>query len=260
MQNHPCLFVPFVDKHSVERSPMKFIAHRGYSAAYPENTLPAVEAVFRHPACGTLVTGIEIDIRLTRDGRMAVFHDNTVRRGDQKLPVEAVTLAELQDAVKERFHGTPVPVLDDVLDSVGHRLELFIEIKDAGYDKNALMEALDASLRRYRPAGDVVLHSFSSQLMRMAVDRFAGRGLRFGVLVAKPAELAGFGPELLARMETVHPNWQGLVEQEETCAALGKPLNVWTVNRPSELAALRALKHAALIRAVITDDLALAGA
>jgi hypothetical protein len=52
---------------------MKFVAHRGYSAKYPDNTLPAFEAALKHPECGRGLIGIEIDIRLTRDSRMAVF-------------------------------------------------------------------------------------------------------------------------------------------------------------------------------------------
>ncbi len=236
---------------------MKLIAHRGYSAKYPENTLPAFEAVLKHPACGGRIAGIELDIRFTRDNAMAVFHDGKVEFDKIKVPVELISFDNLQDVAKERFKGVPVPVLDQVLDCVAHKTALYIEMKDGAYDKNAFMDSLDASLSRYKPQGDVVLHSFSPVLMKMAVERFKGRGVRFGALLGNAKDLEKFPPELLAGMDFLHPNWKALVESEEPFASKGKPFNVWTVDRPAELEALKKLKHADMIEGVISNELAL---
>jgi len=236
---------------------MKFVAHRGYSAKYPENTLPAFEAALNHPECGRSLIGIEIDIRLTRDNAMAVFHDDKVLFDNVKVPVELISLDNLQEAAKKRFKGVPVPVLDQVFDLVQHRLELLVEMKDGAYDKQAFMDSLDASLARYNPKGDVILHSFSLTLMKMAVERFSGRGVRFGVLVGEFKELAKFPPELMEKIETIHPNWKFLAEHEDEFAAKGKRFNVWTVNAKNDLETMKNLKHADMISAIMTDDLAL---
>lgn len=67
-------------------------AHRGCSYAYPENTLPAFKA-----ACQLPVTGIELDIHLSKDGEVVVIHDETVdRTTNGKGTVAEMTLAELQ--------------------------------------------------------------------------------------------------------------------------------------------------------------------
>ncbi|MDD4797256.1 MAG: glycerophosphodiester phosphodiesterase family protein, partial [Eubacteriales bacterium] len=54
---------------------IRYFAHRGVSSKAPENTMPAFELAVQHG-----VYGIELDVHLTRDGRLAVIHDETTRR------------------------------------------------------------------------------------------------------------------------------------------------------------------------------------
>jgi hypothetical protein len=69
--------------------------------------------------------------------------------------------------------------------------------------------------------------------------------------------LKRFPADLLDEMESVHPYWENLVREEKGFAALGKPLNVWTVNRKHELRAMEKLECQSILRAVMTDDLRL---
>ena len=55
---------------------MLVIAHRGASVAYPENTLDAFAGAVAQGA-----DGIELDVRRTADGRLAVSHDDTLPDG-----------------------------------------------------------------------------------------------------------------------------------------------------------------------------------
>lgn len=82
---------------------MLVLAHRGYHAHVPENTMAAFEA-----AIGLGVDGIETDVRLTRDGIPVLCHDRTVRG---ETEVAELTRSELEQAV-----GHPVPSLDQALD------------------------------------------------------------------------------------------------------------------------------------------------
>lgn len=236
---------------------MKFVSHRGWCSKLPENTVPAFEAALSHPECGKLITGIEIDIRLTKDNAMAVFHDAEIELGGVRKPIDQVRFSELLSATESRFKGVRIPVLDEVFSCVAHRLELLVEIKDGAYSKEALMDSLDKSLSLYNPKGDVILHSFSPELMQMAVTRFSGRGVRFGVLVGKFEELSKFKPELLARMDSIHPHWKGLLDAQESFVSCGKPFNVWTVNSAADLDAMLKSSAVPLIAAIMTDDLAL---
>jgi glycerophosphoryl diester phosphodiesterase len=51
------------------------IAHRGASRAAPENTLPAIREAARHGA-----RWVEVDVKLTADGKPVIIHDDTVDR------------------------------------------------------------------------------------------------------------------------------------------------------------------------------------
>ena len=52
------------------------VAHRGLSGLYPESTLRAFEEALKLDG----VHGIECDVRLTRDGKLVVHHDNFINR------------------------------------------------------------------------------------------------------------------------------------------------------------------------------------
>ncbi len=87
---------------------MLIYAHRGYSAKYPENTLSAFKAALPH------VDGIELDVQLTRDGRLVVIHDETVDRTTNGNGfVKDMTLRQLRLLRTEG--GERIPTLEEVL-------------------------------------------------------------------------------------------------------------------------------------------------
>lgn len=81
---------------------MLVLAHRGYHADFPENTLAAFEAAVKLG-----VDGIETDLRFTRDGLPVLFHDARVSDGAE---VAALTRAELAVAA-----GHAIPTLGEAL-------------------------------------------------------------------------------------------------------------------------------------------------
>jgi glycerophosphoryl diester phosphodiesterase len=129
------------------------VAHRGGAALAPENTCAAFDGAARLGAdC------LELDVRLTRDGAVAVFHDeDTGRITGEPGPVAARTLAELarldagfsftRDGGRTfpfRGAGVAVPGLAEVLGRYPG-LRLNVEAKSA---EPALAEALVAAVRR----------------------------------------------------------------------------------------------------------------
>ena len=92
------------------------IAHRGFSAAAPENTSVAVR---KGMAVGA--DGCEFDVRLSRDGVVVLMHDATVdRTTDGTGRVAELTLADLRrlDAGSWKdaeFRGERVPTLGEAL-------------------------------------------------------------------------------------------------------------------------------------------------
>lgn len=130
------------------------VAHRGLhdvAQGVPENSLAAFER-----CCG-FGFPIELDVRLTRDGDVVVFHDRSLRR-----LTGASGRAEDRDAgelTALRLLGTEerVPRLRDVLHLVAGRVPLLVELKAGGVAPQ-LERAVVEALRDYR--GDVAMQSF----------------------------------------------------------------------------------------------------
>ena len=102
---------------------MKIIAHRGFSASYPENTLLAFKK-----AIEIGVDGIETDLRLSRDDKAIIFHDDNLKRitGIDNLP-EALSVDELKEL--NAGDGESIPTLVDLLQLANKQVTLILEIK-----------------------------------------------------------------------------------------------------------------------------------
>lgn len=117
---------------------MKIYAHRGCSGTYPENTLAAFRAAAKLP-----IDGVEIDVQLTKDGKMVVIHDEKINRTtDGKGYVKDKTLDELQSYdcgswFSDEWSGERIPTLDEVMDvfqDTPHRLNIEIKSDIFPYD------------------------------------------------------------------------------------------------------------------------------
>jgi len=101
----------------------KIMGHRGAPADAPENTLASFN---RALAVG--VAAVELDVQLTKDGRLAVIHDETLdRTTNGRGPVRDFTLAEIKKLDAGR--GEAVPSLEEVFDLVRGKADLVVELK-----------------------------------------------------------------------------------------------------------------------------------
>lgn len=128
-------------------------AHRGlHGESCPENTLPAFERAIQNGY------GIELDVHLSRDGHVIVFHDNTLDRlTGEDGRVEDKTLEELQSL---RIAGSEyaMPTMREVLELVKGRTPILIETKNEG-GAGELEVKLYELLRGY--GGKYAVQSFS---------------------------------------------------------------------------------------------------
>src|SRR5262249_43364181 len=130
---------------------------RGFSTAAPENTLPALEAAL---AAGANVA--EIDVKLTKDGKLILMHDPDVDRTTHRhRPPAAMTPAQNKklDARKRfdpRVAATRVPTLDEVLQWSKGRLGILLEIKKAPERAPQFLDEVIATIERNN-AADYVL-------------------------------------------------------------------------------------------------------
>lgn len=146
------------------------IAHRGAPRNAPENTLPAMREAARLGA-----RWVEVDVKLTADGKPVIIHDDTVdRTTNGRGLVAGLTLAEIRglDAgIGTQHAGTQVPTLEELIETV---LELDVglqlELKPtAGDDVETAEIALDV-LASLWPIGrrKLFLSSFSVRSLQAA--------------------------------------------------------------------------------------------
>lgn len=226
------------------------VAHRGGAAHAPENTLVAYKQAI---AAGARLA--ETDIHMSADGVPVVIHDPTTERTTGvKGAVAEMTWAELSklDAgawFGARFAGERLPQLGELLDVTHGKLTLCIEIKQGAGVVEAVTREVDARGMR----GEVVVFSFDAEALRGI--RASMPGVATLLLSSSSGSPPRYGPETVARavelgVEAIGFSYR-LVTPELVVAAheAGLAVFVWTVNKPADAAAVRALG----VDGVITD-------
>lgn len=151
---------------------MKWIAHRGYSAKFPENTMLAFENAVLH---GSMF--LELDVALTKDQKIIVLHDETL---DRTTPATGNVSNKSWYEIKDldagswkdpSFSHARIPMLKEVLDCFADEVTINIEIKKEAVhlDEDKSIEPLLMELlTRYRKPHHFQVSSFEP----LALHRF----------------------------------------------------------------------------------------
>ena len=213
-------------------------AHRGRTDGFVENTLEAFAEAKRLGA-----DGVELDVRLTADGALAIHHDPSI---EGLGPVADLTVSDLP------IH---VPLLADAL-VVCEGMVVNVQIKndptDPGYDPGETVAALTAeAIAEAEWTNRVIVSSFQVSTLR-AVRSADGR-LPLGVLWPFLTDVdVALAEATEAGYRAVHPFVTEVsADLVERAQAAGLAVNVWTVNAAHDLSAFVALG----VDAVITDHL-----
>ena len=148
---------------------MKIWAHRGCSQRYPENTITAFSKAMEIKG----ITGIELDIQMTKDKEIVVIHDERVDRTTNAIGyVKDFTYAQLRKLAIETEGGQKekVPSITDVLDLLQDRLKedmlLNIELKNSVVDYEGMENKILDLINRRRLQERVVYSSFYTKSLR----------------------------------------------------------------------------------------------
>ncbi|WP_322816524.1 glycerophosphodiester phosphodiesterase [Chloroflexus sp.] len=220
------------------------IAHRGASADAPENTLAAFELA-RHQQADM----IELDLQLTVDGEIVVFHDDTtVRWNGRDELVARLMLAELRHL---DIGGERVPTLAETLDWARSAvMPLNLELKRPGMAVRCVQ-----LIREFGMVDQVIVSSFYEQALHelRATDPVVARGYLMGIRTYRPdIRLREFWPFLALRRVRAtawHP-YHGLPGLDWILPKVrraGYKVNVWTVDDPVRLRELATLGASGLI-------------
>lgn len=145
-------------------------AHRGlWGGDLPENSLGAFRAAAERGFA------IELDIQLSADGEVMVFHDYTLDRVCGRAgKICELTAAELGNIPLNGIENECIPTLREVLATVAGRVPLLIELKGEN-GNTSLVPATLAVLASYQ--GLWCMESFNPLLLR-AVKKHAPKVLR----------------------------------------------------------------------------------
>jgi glycerophosphoryl diester phosphodiesterase len=138
------------------------MAHRGASAYAPDNTIEAINKAFELGA-----DGIEIDVQMSRDGELFLFHDWDLEKvtGDKAL-ITSKTMAEIKkiDAgswFSSKFAGIKLPTLEEAFDAVPKGKIVNIEIKKTSVDTREVEDKVVKCVRDMGMTERVIISSFN---------------------------------------------------------------------------------------------------
>lgn len=224
-------------------------AHRGASATCPENTMAAFEKALELGA-----TGIETDVQMTKDGKLVLIHDESVKRttGAEGL-VKDYTYEELSrlDAGSwfgEPFRGERLPLLDELLElTSGSKTTVNIELKNGVIPYAGLEQQVIETIRRFNMSDRVVISSFNHYSLAVCkqIDADIRTGLLYMEGLYNPWEYAK-----TVQADALHA-YRLAVRQEWVAEARkqGIVYHPFTVNNPEEMKTL----IAAGVAGIITD-------
>lgn len=223
-------------------------AHAGAGPFSSSNTLDAFELAIAQDA-----DGLELDVHLTRDGRVVCRHDEAVElpSGSRAL-IRDLTWEEV--SAVDLGEGNRIPELAQVLSLIaGTDLALNVEVKNGPVLYPGIEEAVLATVAAAREERTVVYSSFNHfTLLRL-------RELSPGALIAPLYAEALVDPWLYAEhlgVDALHPFHATLAAPGvlDGFREAGVRVRAWTVNEPDDLRRL----IAAGVDAVITDEPAIA--
>ncbi len=206
---------------------MKIWAHRGCSQRYPENTLLA----FEKAAAIQSLTGIELDIQLTKDNELVVIHDERVDRTTEGAGfVRDYTLSQLKKLhiYADDNPVQTIPTMEEVFDLLETRLKsglkLNIELKNSVYPYEGMEEKIVGMVHKRGLQKAVVYSTFYAKSLEKLKSLDSDAEL--GILDRRASDCmykvkGGCGATAL------HPFWQGIDLKPSELTGEGYIVRAW---------------------------------
>ena len=220
------------------------IAHRGASAAAPENTLIAYKTAIEMGA-----DYAELDVRQTKDGAIVLMHDKTIHRTTGvngfvwDLTLEELKQLEAGSWFGEEFREEPIPTLKEVIRLVKGRMKLNIEVKISESEPGIAQKVADI-VRSEGFSKDCIITSFDMETVK--TFKKIAPDLKTGLIFEKEYRsdlFEGTWDVLCSNFELVDAGFVQLAKES------GKKIYVWTVNEREEMLRLIGLR----VDGIITD-------
>jgi len=143
-----------ISMYSGNRPPLA-ISHRGLHTTAAENTIPAFLQAIEAGA-----EGIELDVHASADDIPYVHHDAYLTLDGEQIPFSSLDSTDIRKTTL--VSGESIPSLDDALGAIGHRADVFIEVKATGIE-----QAVARCVRRHAPNTErYAIHAFDHRIVR----------------------------------------------------------------------------------------------
>ena len=217
--------------------PVKAIAHRGYSAGAPENTLPAFrmakEMGFEY---------VECDVAFTSDGVAVLLHDNTIDRTSSgsgriaDLTYNAVRALDFGAWYDEKYAGTVIPTFEEFMVACRNLgVKPYIELKTGS---EAQIAALVDTVKRCGMLEESTWISFTDDYLKFVTKAYSKARLGY-VVDAVTASAISTAKGLQTGENEVFIDSNGYTAAEANlCAAADLPMETWTKNSAATIQAL----------------------
>lgn len=230
-------------------------AHRGLfdeDAGRPENSLAAFDA-----AAGAGFA-IELDVHLTADGHLVVTHDDDVARvTGRTLRVAESSLVQLS-ALRLNGSDERIPSLTRVLDLVGDRVPVMVEVKNPTTRAGALEAAVAKAVSEHR--GPVSVASFNPRTVGWFAEHAPEivRGQTSSEMSDIPAPRAiRWAMRTMRWNRFTRPHYVSYALEAlpnrwtDAWRATGRPLITWTARTPHDLVKAEAVADQVIFEGVV---------
>jgi len=199
---------------------IEIMAHRGYVAKGPENTIEAIKGAIEAKA-----DYVEIDVLQTKDGDLAVIHDTNLKRlTGVNMQVYDLTMDELRKLeVKQGDLTGRISSLTEVMDFAKGKIKLNIEIKTHGREQH-LIDTFIRMIREHQFENECVVTSLDYEILQLV--KSAEPKLKVGYIMFA-------GVPNIGKLDVDFVVLEEYMVKEPIIAAAKlyrKPIYVWTVN------------------------------
>lgn len=233
------------------KTPVIF-AHRGACSHAPENTLAAFKLAVDQGA-----KAIELDVQLTRDQEVVVFHDvHLGRTTDGSGRLKDHTLSELKElnaalSFSPAYQKEKIPTLAEVFELLPPDIIINIELKNLHASCDSLPEKTASIIRKYNAEDRVLISSFNAIALRKFAKEIPSLPLGRLLHTKRAVNLYSKLPLLHTKYQSVHLSYRSLDPQIITnFKNTGKKVFAYTLNHTQDI--LNAIKMG--IDGFFTDD------
>ena len=216
---------------------VEIIGHRGSSKEAPENTLSSNQLAFFEKA-----DGVEVDVRMTKDGELVCIHDkNTVRTTGVDALINEKTIAELKSMDAggwkgEQWRGETIPSLTEVLEAIPQGKKIYIEMKEGPDTVDPLVRSIEAS---NLDTNQISVISFHPEVVKKIKQEIVQ--VTANLLISFESGKNDSVKEILIKLEEGHLDGVGAQNHPKLSPAFvdkllaaDKKVHVWTVDNVEE--------------------------